>query len=810
MMRKKIYPLLAILTIVAGCTLQPGKKTTQELQLIYDKPAKFWEETLPLGNGRIGMMPDGGVEVEQIVLNDITLWSGSEDTAALNPDAFQYLPQIRELLLAGKNNEAQQLMYRHFRCGGEGSGHGSGKDVPYGSFQMLGNLQITHRYANEDSVSDYSRILSLNDAVATTEFNKGNVHFSREYFASFSDDVLLIRLSANKKKAVAFSLSLSRPERATISVEEQFLRMEGQLNDGYNGDNGVRYFTKLQIVNKGGTVSSDEKGLSLSGADEAIIILSSSTDMLEKEYKEKTSMLLNKALAINYSKLRSNHTKKYQEKFNRVELDLGEQDNNLTTDRRLNDFQTNDDSAFAALYFQYGRYLMICGTNEHTLPLNLQGLWANTLQTPWNGDYHLNINVQMNYWPAEVCNLSELHQPLLDFTQSLVPSGTKTAQTFYGANGWIAHMMSNPWRFTAPGEHASWGATNTGGAWLCAHLWEHYAFTQDKEYLQSIYPTLASAAQFFLSAMIAEPKNGWLVTAPSSSPENGFYMPGSRDQVFVCMGPTMDVQIIHELFSNTLSAAGILGIEDETTSQISETLPKLPPMQISPKGYLMEWLEDYEEADPQHRHVSHLYGLHPSNQISPYTTPELAAAARVTLERRGDGGTGWSRAWKVNFWARLHDGNRAYKLLKSLMEPALPMNTTKYDGQGSGTYPNLFCAHPPFQIDGNFGGTAGIAEMLIQSQDGYINLLPALPDAWKSGNFKGLRVRGGAEVDVSWSNKQIASVTLRATTDNRFKLKVPDGATSIHHKDREIQIDNGFIFISLKSGDSARLEVSYQ
>jgi alpha-L-fucosidase 2 len=809
MMRKKIFPLLIMLVIVAGCTLQPGKKATQALQLLYDKPARLWEETLPLGNGRIGMMPDGGVDVEQIVLNDITLWSGSEDSAALNPDAIQYLPQIRELLLAGKNSEAQQLMYRHFRCGGEGSGYGSGKDVPYGSFQMLGNLLITHTYANDDSVRDYRRVLSLNDAVATTEFRKGSIHFSREYFASFSDDLLLIRVSADKKKSISFSLTLSRPERATISLEEQVLCMEGQLNDGHNGDMGVRYFTKLQIVNKGGTVSSDGKELSLSGADEAMIILSSSTDMLEKEYKEKTAMLLNKAGATNYNKLKSNHTEKYQEKFNRVELNLGEQDNSLTTDKRLHDFQVSDDPAFAALYFQYGRYLMICGTNEHSLPLNLQGLWANTVQTPWNGDYHLNINVQMNYWPAEVCNLSELHQPLLDFTQSLVPSGTRTAKTFYGADGWIAHMMSNPWKFTAPGEHASWGATNTGGAWLCAHLWEHYAFTQDKEYLQRVYPTLASAAQFFLSAMIAEPKNGWLVTAPSSSPENGFYMPGSRDQVFVCMGPTMDVQIINELFTNILSAAKILGIEDETTTRISETLPKLPPMQISPQGYLMEWLEDYEEVDPQHRHVSHLYGLHPSNQISPFTTPELAAAARKTLERRGDGGTGWSRAWKVNFWARLHDGNRAYKLLKSLMKPALPLNTTTYDGQGGGTYPNLFCAHPPFQIDGNFGGTSGIAEMLIQSQDGYINLLPALPDAWGSGSFKGLRVRGGAVADAAWSNKQPTTVTLLATSDNTFRVKVPEHAISIFHNNKEIQDDNGFISINMSRGDIAKLDFSF-
>ncbi|MCE5206604.1 MAG: glycoside hydrolase family 95 protein [Porphyromonadaceae bacterium] len=805
-----IFSIVALMTIFSGCPQNSGNDATQCLQLIYDKPAGLWEETLPLGNGLIGMMPDGGVNVEQIVLNDITMWSGSEDPKALNPKAIQYLPQIRELLLAGKNNEAQQLMYRHFRCGGEGSGRGSGKNVPYGSFQMLGNLQIRHTYANDDSVSDYRRTLSLNDAVATTEFNKGDVHYLREYFASFTDDVLIIRLSASKKKSIGFSLELSRPERATISVEEQVLNMEGQLNDGYNGDNGIRYFTKLQIVNKGGRISSDGKGLSLSGADEALIIVSTSTNMLEKQYKEKVSELLNKARATNYDRLKSKHIEKYQEKFNRVELNLGDQDDNLPTDRRLHDFQEHDDPALAALYFQYGRYLMICGTNKSSLPLNLQGLWANTVQTPWNGDYHLNINLQMNYWPAEVCNLPELHQPLLNFTQSLVPSGTKTAKTFYGADGWIAHMMSNPWKFTAPGEHASWGATNTGGAWLCAHLWEHYVFTQDKEYLRAVYPTLAGAARFFLSSMIAEPKNGWLVTAPSSSPENGFYMPGSRDQVFVCMGPTMDVQIIRELFANTLSAAKILEIEDETTAGIRNALPKLPPMQISEKGYLMEWLEDYEEADPQHRHVSHLYGLYPSNQISPHTTPALASAARVTLERRGDGGTGWSRAWKVNFWARLQDGNRAYKLLKRLMQPALPLNAITYDGQGSGTYPNLFCAHPPFQIDGNFGGTSGIAEMLIQSQDGYIHLLPALPDAWNSGSFKGLRVRGGAEVDISWCNKQITSVTLRAITENRFKLKAPGNVTSIRHKNRELHLDNGFIFLTLDSGESVKLELHYE
>lgn len=366
-------------------------------------------------------------------------------------------------------------------------------------------------------------------------------------------------------------------------------------------------------------------------------------------------------------------------------------------------------------------------------------------------------------------------------------------------------MMTNPWRFTAPGEHASWGATNTGGAWLCAHLWEHYAFTQDKAYLESVYPTLVGAARYFLSSMISEPNNGWLVTAPSSSPENGFYLPGSNDPIYVCMGPTMDGQIIRELFTNILSAAEILEIEDETTAAIEEALTRLPPMQISEEGYLQEWLEDYVEEDPEHRHVSHLYGLHPSNQISPVTTPALAEAARHTLNRRGDEGTGWSRAWKVNFWARLHDGNRAYKLLKSLLEPTGGSEIKMKSG--AGTYPNLFCAHPPFQIDGNLGGTAGIAEMLLQSQDGYIHLLPALPDNWAEGNFKGLRVRGGAEVDAVWINKKVVALTLKATTTNTFRLKVPAYASAVQLNGKDLLNEDGFVAVTMNEGETARLNV---
>lgn len=793
-MRTNSFVIFLLTILFFGCT--SAEVDRQELVLLYHSPAQIWEATLPLGNGRIGMMPDGGVESEKIVLNDITMWSGSEDSEALNPDAFQYLPQVRQFLLDGKNLDAQKLMYKHFRCSGQGSGGGHGKDAPYGCFQMVGDLNIHYTYPTKAKAADYSRSLQLNDAVASTSFKKGTVNYNREYFVSHKNDVMIIRLTADKKKSIAFDMELSRPERAEVYLKDNAMYMKGQLNDGHHTDKGISYLTKVELINKGGLLSAKNHSLSVSDADEVLIMISTSTNMLDKSYENTVEKLIADASDIDYKRLKKNHIIAYQEKFNRVELNLGEQNNTATTPERLSQFQTSGDPAFAALYFQFGRYLMISGTREGSMPLNLQGLWANTVQTPWNGDYHLNINLQMNYWGTEVCNLSELHRPLIDFTKSLEPSGTATAKTFYNADGWMAHVISNPWQFTAPGEHASWGSTNTGGAWLCEHIFEHYQFTQDKSYLESVYPTLAHASLFFLTSMIAEPKNGWLVTAPSSSPENSFYLPGTKDAVSVCMGPTMDVQIIKELFNNTLDAAKVLGIEDETTKKIRETLPKLPPMQISPNGYLQEWLEDYKETDIHHRHVSHLYGLYPSNQITPYHTPELAEAAQQSLERRGDGGTGWSRAWKINFWARLHNGNRANKLLKSLLEPA-GGDVVKMDGSGSGTYPNLFCAHPPFQIDGNFGGTAGIAEMLIQSHDGFIELLPALPDAWSEGSFKGLRVRGGAEVNVVWKNNQLQNVELLASVDNEFKLKVPEGVTSIERDGKSININDGFVVLSV-------------
>ncbi len=789
-----------ILSVMVLVTVRSEDKN---LILKYDSPASIWESTIPLGNGRLGMMPDGGTDTENIVLNDITMWSGSVENA-LNINAIDYLPQIRRYLLEGKNLEAQNLMYKQFRCNGPGSAFGQGKDAPYGCFQMLGNLRITYDYpsqAAKATTSDYNFSLNLNNAIASTVFKKGKTTYTREYFVSHRADVMVIRISSDTKKSVGFTLDLSRPERGNVTLDGLVVTMQGQLNDGQNTSRGTKYKTSIRIISRDGKISADKGQLKIVDATEALIVVSSSTNMTDKDYVKTVESLLAAACTTPYFKLRTEHISKYQEKFNRVSLKLGSDMNaGLPANQRLTEFQKNDDPAFAALYFQFGRYLMISGTRENSLPLNLQGLWAKGVQTPWNGDYHLNINVQMNYWPAEVCNLSELHKPLIDFTRSLVPSGEATAKAFYNSEGWVAHVITNPWRFTAPAEHASWGATNTGGAWLCEHLWEHYAFTRDKNYLKSIFPTLTGAAQFFLSTMIAEPKNGWLVTAPSSSPENAFFQPGNdKEPVYVCMGPTMDVQIVRELFGNVLSAAEILEATDPVVDKIKAALPKLPPMQISKEGYLQEWLEDYPEAEPQHRHVSHLYGLFPSNQITPYRTPELAGAARETLNRRGDEGTGWSRAWKVNFWARLHDGNRSYKLLKSLLQPAF--NARNPGKAGGGTYPNLFCSHPPFQIDGNFGGTAGIAEMLIQSHDGYVELLPALPDKWKSGEFSGLRVRGGAVMDVRWENGQVTEAVVHAKADNTIRIKLPAYVTDVTSENGSPVKEDGFLKLVVYSGD---------
>ncbi|MBE6345755.1 MAG: glycoside hydrolase family 95 protein [Lentimicrobiaceae bacterium] len=748
------------------------KTDKKELSFYFEEPAQCWEETLPLGNGRLGIMPDGDISNETIVLNDITLWSGKVANYS-NPKAKEALPEIQRLLLEGKNYEAQELVYNTFTCSNKGSNYGNGSLSNFGCFQTLGNIEIEYYYDTDFDIKDgsYIRKLDLNNAIATTEFETDKTRYRREYFVSRDADVAVIRLDAEKSKMISVDIQLKRQECVEYQTENNAIVMYGQLKDGSNGNDGMKYISKLTIDNEGGSIDYNDNKIVVRDADNLTLIFSSATNYKNENYTAFVDSLLNDAKSHSFNYLKKNHIKSYQELFNRVELDLGEGiTDNHPIDDRLYAFQDEDDPQLAALYFHYGRYLFISSTKEDLLPPNLQGLWANTIQTPWNGDYHLNINVQMNHWLAEVCNLPELHEPLINFTKSIVKSGEETARDFYGAEGWTAHSICNLWGFTAPGEHPSWGATNTGGAWLCQHLFQHYLYNNDIEYLKEIYPTLKGAAQFFNSVMIEEKEHSWLVTAPTSSPENSFYLTDGRI-ANVCMGPTMDIQIITELYQNVIKASEILGIDNDFANILRENVKRFPPMQISEKGYLQEWLVDYEEPEIHHRHVSHLFGLHPGRLITKTQTPDLYESCRVSLERRGDEGTGWSRAWKINFWARLHDGERAYKLLKNLMTPAMVG-----DRVGAGTYPNLFCSHPPFQIDGNFGGTAGIAEMLIQSHDGFIELLPALPQTWKNGSFKGLCAENGAVVDCYWENGNINKIKIKSKNGGSYKILMPDGS----------------------------------
>ncbi len=793
-----------------GCSV-PEKNS---LSYYFTEPAGIWEESFPLGNGRIGMMPDGGIEREQIVLNEISMWSGSKQDTD-NPAAYNALPRIRQLLFEGRNDEAQELMYETFVCKGQGSNRGNGANAPYGSYQILGNLFLDFTYPQGEGVVDsYKRSLSLDDAISTLSFQKGGVEYTREAFTSFSGDLGIIRLHANHEKAIHIEIGMNRPEHYVVTSNGQDLVMEGRLSDGINQEEmkGTRYHARVRVVlPKTGTLTPMDSTLKITDATEVIVLVSMATDYFDKGgFEEQTTSLLAQAAQKDYNTLKTEHLSAYRELFGRVDLNLGKSEkDNLAINERLAAFEKDrNDPGLAALYFQFGRYLLISSTRPGLLPPNLQGLWCNTVHTPWNGDYHLNINLQMNLWPAEVANLSELHLPLIEWTKQQVKSGESTAKAFYRARGWVTHILGNVWEFTAPGEHPSWGATNTSAAWLCEHLYTHYVYTKDKAYLQDVYPVMKGAALFFVDMLVEDPRNNYLVTAPTTSPENGYKM-GDKT-IFVCAGSTMDNQIVRELFTNTIEAAGILGIDEDFIKILREKRSRLMPTTIASDGRIMEWLEPYKEAEPTHRHVSHLYGLYPGNEISMDLTPELAEAARKTLEARGDKSTGWSMAWKINFWARLHDGDHAYKLLGDLLRPCVSQETNMVDG--GGTYPNLFCAHPPFQIDGNFGGCAGIAEMLIQSQTGVIEFLPALPSAWPNGSFKGLKVQGGGEVSAKWMNNQLTEATLKVIVPGNFSLKLPENAGTLNLKKNKkaisLPVVDGKLSVDLHEGDELMMRFS--
>lgn len=746
-----------------------------DVTIRFDAPATHFTQSLPLGNGRLGAMMFGDTKKERIALNEISLWSGGPQDADIE-NAYQFLKPIQDYLLAGDNKAAQDLLQKNFISKGKGSGHGRGANEKYGAYQTMGDLFISWKDSNA-AATNYSRVLDIEKAVATTTFTRNGATFTEELFTDFVNDITWVRLSSTKKNSINVVLSLYRKENVTYKTKKNTLAMMGQLPSG--ADKGMQFATVAQPTLKDGTIKQEGNELVIENATECWIKISSATNydyatgnLSSKDIFESVFTYLDKTKQLTYAAAQQKSTAAFQQLFNRCRWNMPDSKPGtaLTTNQRLINYNKGEeDLQLPVLYFNFGRYLLISSSRPGLLPANLQGLWAVEYQTPWNGDYHLNINIQMNYWPAELTNLGTLAEPMHRFTSSLVPNGTKTAKAYYNANGWVAHVISNPWFFTSPGEGASWGSTLTGGAWLCEHIWEHYRFTKDTAFLKKYYPVLKGAAQFLQSILIKEPTHGWLVTAPSNSPEHAYKMPNGFIGNTV-MGPTMDMQISRELFNACITASTILNTDQQWRNELEKTVKQLAPNQIGAKGDLNEWLNDWEDAEPHHRHVSHLYGLHPYDEISIRKTPALAEAVKQTLLQRGDAGTGWSMAWKINFWARLHDGEHALQLFKQLVKPVESDDQIKMSG-GGGTYSNLFCAHPPFQIDGNFGATAGLAEMLLQSNEEEIEFLPALPAAWHTGKINGLCVRGGFDVGMEWKGGKLISYTVFSKNGGNCNLR---------------------------------------